>query len=250
MISETEGIVLRQTKISGGRRIISLFTKRYGKISAGTSLNERTRGRQVPALRPFTYGRYELYVKGQYYNINRAETIRSHYGFGEDIDKYMNASYALEFADKVTEEGQPAPGLFVLTADLLDELERRKERCGTLTAAFEVRAVSELGIFPRIDACAVCGKKKEPAFFSVADGGTVCADCPKSGPSALIYDAGFDIVNIIGYFKNNPLRSLRNLALGEDKADLIRSMMLEYTRYHLDFGELKSESFIGSVKGR
>ena len=46
MITETEGIVLRQTKISGGRRMILIFTKQYGKISAGTSLNEKGKGKQ------------------------------------------------------------------------------------------------------------------------------------------------------------------------------------------------------------
>jgi orotate phosphoribosyltransferase len=40
MIISTEGIVLRQRKIANNRRMIVLFTKQYGKISAGTSVNE------------------------------------------------------------------------------------------------------------------------------------------------------------------------------------------------------------------
>ena len=100
MITETEGIILRQTKIAGGRRMVVLFSKQYGKISAGTGLNERSRGKQALALRPFTYGNYQLYSKGEFYSINSGDPISSFYGIGEDVDKYMNASYGEAYAEK------------------------------------------------------------------------------------------------------------------------------------------------------
>ena len=40
MITDTEGIVLRQVKAAGGRRMISLFSRKFGKISVGASINE------------------------------------------------------------------------------------------------------------------------------------------------------------------------------------------------------------------
>ena len=64
MITESEGIILRQTKISGGRRMVSIFTKKFGKIGAGTNLNERSKGKQALALRPFTHGTYEFFKRG------------------------------------------------------------------------------------------------------------------------------------------------------------------------------------------
>ncbi len=64
MLTDTEGIVLRQVKTSYGRRMILLFSKKYGKISAGTGINERGKGKSSLALRPFTYGRYELFKTG------------------------------------------------------------------------------------------------------------------------------------------------------------------------------------------
>ena len=90
MLTDTEGIVLRQVKTSYGRRMILLFSKKYGKISAGTGLNERGKGKSSLALRPFTYGRYELFKNRDSYNINGAEVLKSYYGIGEDVDKYMN----------------------------------------------------------------------------------------------------------------------------------------------------------------
>ncbi|MCF0141628.1 MAG: recombination protein O N-terminal domain-containing protein, partial [Mogibacterium sp.] len=44
MLVTTEGIVLKQRKIAGNRRMITVFTRKYGKISAGTSINEKGKG--------------------------------------------------------------------------------------------------------------------------------------------------------------------------------------------------------------
>ena len=47
MLTDTEGIVLRQVKTSYGRRMVLLFSKKYGKISAGTSIAEKGRNRST-----------------------------------------------------------------------------------------------------------------------------------------------------------------------------------------------------------
>ena len=77
MITDTEGVVLRQIKAAYGRRMVLLFSKKYGKISAGSSISEKGRSRAALAMRPFTYGRYELFKNRDSYNVNSAEVITS-----------------------------------------------------------------------------------------------------------------------------------------------------------------------------
>ena len=77
MYTDTEGIIIRQTKTAYGRRMIVLLTKKYGKISAGTSISEKGKTKSTLALQPFTYGRYELYKGRDSYSIGGAETIES-----------------------------------------------------------------------------------------------------------------------------------------------------------------------------
>ena len=55
MITDTEGIVLRQTKTVAGRRMILLFSRKFGKISVGTSAAEGGKNKSALAARPFTY---------------------------------------------------------------------------------------------------------------------------------------------------------------------------------------------------
>ena len=63
MIITTEGIVLRQRKIANNRRMIVLFTKRCGKLSAGTSINEKSRSRA--ALRTAMHSRAATQAKSR-----------------------------------------------------------------------------------------------------------------------------------------------------------------------------------------
>ena len=244
MFTESEGIVLRQTKISGGRRMILIFTKKFGKISAGTQLNERGKGKQALAIRPFTYANYQLFKRGDYFNINGAETLKSFYRIGEDVDKFMNASYALELTDKLVAEGEPAPGLFNLTVDLLSEMENRKTKFETLLLGYVVKSLKQVGLLPELNVCTRCGEKKPPAFFSIKDGGIVCGDCLTAANDSLIYSIDFGIIDVLNYFLSHPMESLSKLALEDELAKRILKMMTEHARYHLDFGELKSEAFI------
>lgn len=226
--------------------MVLLFSKKFGKISVGSNINEKGRSKSALAMRPFTLGRYEIYKKGDFYSINGAETIQSFYSIGEDVDKYMSACYALELTEKITEEGQPIPGLFQLTADFLVEIEKRKKKFETLVLAYELKTLQTLGYLPVLKECVSCGSKEEPVAFSIKDGGVLCDKCYPSGEfypgETLIYQTDFGIVSVLNYFLNHPLKNLENLALDEEKEKRIREILKGYRSYYLDIETLKSES--------
>lgn len=228
--------------------MILLFSKRYGKISAGTSISEKGRNKSSLALKPFTYGRYEMFKNRDSYNINAVEVIKSYYKIGEDVDKYMNGAYVLEFTEKALADEVPAPAVFRLMTEFFDLLENRQKGIGTLVLAYQVKLFRYLGVMPELERCAVCGQKKEPAAFCVEEGGAVCADClgeiRNSDNHRLIYDAKLGIINVLRYFTVNPLKSIENLALKEETGRLLQKLVRDYAAYYLDVSELKSEKLV------
>ena len=243
MLVNSEAIVFRQIKTSGGKRMILLFTKKYGKLSAGTTITERGRTKAALALNPFVYGNYELYKNRDYYNMNSGEVKKSFYGMGEDLDKYMYASYILELTDKLLPEEVPQPGVFNLLLDFLEAMEKRKGSFETLVLAYEVKILQLLGTFPVTESCVCCGKKEELKFFSVKDGGMVCKDCmAEKKQDTLIFRPEFDIVDILKYFSKQPLHKFEKIALKGDVASRLQNILRSYMSYHLDVGTLKSES--------
>ena len=248
MYTETEGIILRQTKTVNGRRMILLFSKKFGKISAGTSITEKGRSKAALAMRPFAYGRYEMFKNQEHFNIQSAEMIRSYFKIGEDVEKFMGSSYILELSEKLLEEGAANPKFFQLMLDFFEVMEKRESDVNTLILAFEVKALQIFGVAPQVGTCVICNNAETNYRFGIEQGGLICENCMKNIPlkpnDSLIYELSFDIVEILKYFMNNPLQSFQKLTLAEEKQIVVKSLLREYLSYHLELGILKSESYI------
>ena len=261
MVTDTEGIVLRQVKAMGGRRIITLFSKQYGKISVGTSLTEGGRNKTALSVRAFTYGRYELFKNRESYNLNNGQVIKSYYGIGEDIDKYMAASYVLELTEKLLPEEIPQPRIFTLLTEFLECLEKRSKLHETLVIAYIVKILDILGTMPELSVCTLCGEENpvggdgktgnskggEKFFFSIKEGGRICPRCAKvlssQGDGPLIYTLEIGIIDILKYFQKMPVKAFEKIALDQKVQEKIQKLLKDYISYHLDIRGLKSESF-------
>ncbi len=246
MVTETEGLVLRQIKAANGRRMIVLLTKKYGRISAGTSLSEGGKNKTALALRPFTYGRYELFHARDSYSINGAETLQSFYAIGEDVDKYVTASYALELTDRLAPEDQQQTGLLSLIRDFLDLLDRRKGAFGTLLVGFLVKALQVQGVSPELARCMRTGQTEDLAFFSVADGGMLSRSALTSfaGNDPLMFELTPQQLAAVRFMQKKPLTALEGLSLGEESERHLMRILKAYLAYHLGVENLKSESLV------
>ena len=244
-----EGIVLRQRKIANNRRIIVLFTKQYGKLSAGTSINERGRSRAALALRPFTYAEYDLFKGREAYSINSASVMRSYYSIGEDINRYMSGAAFLEYLEKVIDEEVSMPALFKLSIEFLDSLSRTKTSSNTLLYAFIVKSLRMLGVMPEMGCCVNCGKELSeiptPRMFSVSSGGVICPECAleeEQSAAPLLYKPRFDIIDVLRYFESKPLATFEKIDLKQDVADTVRDIISQYTERYLDVDVLRKSN--------
>lgn len=246
MITDTEGIVLRQTKTVNGRQMLVIFTKKFGKISVGMNQTGGMKNKSALAARPFTYANYELFKSRENYNLNSGYVRQSYFDIGKDFDKFMTASYALELTGSMLPEEQPQPRLFSHLADFLSSLEKRTKQHDTLLLAYMVKALHELGSMPETGACVFCGGEIGGSrHFSVAGGGMVCEKCLtevlKSGEEPLLYDVDFDIINILNYFRKEPFSKFEKIALDDEVSGKLKEILRKYFAYHLEISELKSE---------
>lgn len=245
MVTDTEGLVLRQIKAANGRRMIVILTKRYGKISAGTSISEGGKNKTALALRPFTYGRYELFKARDSFSINGAETLQSFYAIGEDLDKYMTASYALELTDAMAQEDEPQPALLALIRDFLQLLDERKSAFGTLLVGFQMKALQIEGSAPQLDRCMRTGNRDDLQVLSVADGGMLCGSCVDEAPAdPLRFALTPEQLSALRYMAARPITALKGIGLNEETEKKLRRLFKAYFAYHLGIENLKSESLL------
>ena len=242
MYTESEGIIFKQIKALGGRRMIVIFTEKYGKISAGTSISERGKNKSALALRPFTYGRYELFKGRESFSINGAEVIKSYYSIGEDVDKYVAASSALELTDAMLGEEEPVPGLLRLLRDFLDLLLTRSSAFDTALTAYMLKALYFAGCEPDLGSCVSCGKNEGLQVFSVSDGGLLCGDCcgefEDGGDKWLVSG---ELVEAMRFIQAHSLSRLEGLALKPETESRLKKMLRSYYAFHLGIDDLKSD---------
>ncbi|MDD3168703.1 MAG: DNA repair protein RecO, partial [Eubacteriales bacterium] len=235
MFTDTEGIIFRQIKTVNGRRMVLLFSKKYGKISAGTNIGEKGKNKSSLAMRPFTYGRYELFKNRDSYHINGTEVIKSYYRIGEEVEKYMHCSYVLEFTEKLLQEESPAPAIFNMILDFFDIMEKRSRKYSSLVLAYQIKVLQEVGSMPQVNQCVKCGEKGEPALFSIKEGGILCKKCcfnfHVNHNDTLIYTVNFGIVNILRYIFDNPLKSFENQALDDEIQKQLHAIIKSYIAY-------------------
>ncbi|MDR3296124.1 MAG: DNA repair protein RecO [Clostridiales Family XIII bacterium] len=249
MYTDTEGVVLKQVKTLNGRRMIVLLTRKFGKISAGTSISESGKSKSSLAIRPFTFGRYEINKTRGAYHINGAETLESYYRIGGDVDKFMNCAYVLEFTDKLVPEEAPAEPVLTLLCAYFALMERRPKKFDVLTLAYLLKVLQMWGLAPETGRCARCGAEAaDAAWFSAREGGIVCKQCSGAenienlNDDALIYPLNFGIVNVMKYLMEHTLSDLENLALDASASGLLLRIVRGHISCHLDIGPLKSES--------
>src|SRR3954470_6165735 len=178
-----EAVVLRVQKLGESDRIITLFTRRHGRVRAVAKGVRRTTSRYGARLEPFGHIDVQVVEGRTLHVIGQVEGIDL-FGkrFVEDYPSYTAASAIAETAERLTPiEEEPALRLFLLTLGALRVL-AGGEHAGTLVLdSYLLRAMGYAGWAPALSACAVCGTDGRHRAFSVPAGGCVCADCRPPG---------------------------------------------------------------------
>lgn len=193
-------VVLRVTKLGEADRIVTLLTRRSGRVRAVAKGVRRTRSRFGGRLEPFSHVDLQLYAGRNLDIVTQAVTLDA---FGPDIAadyaRYTAATAMVETAERLTaEERQPSLRLYLLLVPALRALTGAAQRSrlgdesgpepatprrdpGLVLDAFLLRAMALAGWAPALRDCARCAAPGPHAAFHVPSGGVLCADCRGPG---------------------------------------------------------------------
>jgi DNA repair protein RecO (recombination protein O) len=175
-------VVLRVTKLGEADRIITLLTRRGGKVRAVAKGVRRTRSKFGGRLEPFSHVDLQLYAGRNLDIVTQAETLDP---FGAtlaaDYPRYTCATAIAETAERLAaEEREPALRLYLLVVSALRALTDSGRVPTLVLDAFLLRAMVLSGWAPALRECARCGRPGPHAAFHVASGGALCGDCRTS----------------------------------------------------------------------
>jgi DNA repair protein RecO (recombination protein O) len=182
-----EAVVLRTHKLGEADRIITMLSRRHGKIRAVAKGVRRTSSKFGARLEPFSHIDLQLAVG---HSLDVITQVVSLDAFGQPLTDnypaYTAGQVMLETADRlVVEESEPALQQYLLLVGALRALNhgtsdgRRPARL--ILDSYLLRALAAAGYAPSIADCARCGIAGPHRAFSPALGGAVCERCLPAG---------------------------------------------------------------------
>lgn len=177
------GVVLRVHKLGEADRIITLLTRRHGKVRAVAKGVRRTSSRFGARLEPFGHVDTQFYTGRTLDVITQVQTVDAFASrIVADYQRYTAASAIAETADRLTaEEGEPSLRLYLLVTGALRALCEGDRDPSLILDAFLLRAMAFAGWAPAITECARCGEPGPHRAFSVQAGGSMCGRCRAPG---------------------------------------------------------------------
>ena len=175
---EDQALVLGSLDYGEADRLVTLFTRSHGKVTAFAAHARKSKRRFAGALEPFTLVNVWLVERsGNTFRLDLAEPERTFHGIREDLSLIARAMYCLELCRELLREQEPHVELLDLAVDYLSQLEQKKAGPTSLLA-FELQTLALAGFMPRFDVCALCGKSWGPRpKFDPDHGGAVCDTC-------------------------------------------------------------------------
>lgn len=223
-----EAVVLRTHQLGEADRIITMLTRRNGKVRAVARGVRRSSSKFGSRLEPFNHVDIQLaHGRGSLDVVAQVEAIRSS-ELGADYLRFTAAEVLVETADRlVAEEGSPAQQQFLLLAGALWALEKQYHPPALIVDSYLLRALAIAGYGIAVGSCSGCGQH-EVHWFLPHSGGVACDNCKE--PTATRLDEA-------------SRRHLGALLAGDwevaeatclPTAKHVDSMVVDYATWHLD----------------
>ncbi len=247
MLVKTDAVVLKQTKFGEGDVIVTLFSKKLGKVQAVAKGARKTRSKYATGIQLFAYGEYVLFKGKNLYTLSQVDIKHSFYGLREDVIRLAYASYILELTESVIVEGQTNNRLFKTLVKCLYILSSKKYDYETLVKAYELKLLTYSGYQPELDQCVNCGMENAQGVrFSAKEGGILCKTCLEKDPYAIPISKV--AISVMSYLIHVDFIQLSKLKIKEHVLKELKKVVRQYIYTYIDKNRFNSLEILKEVK--
>lgn len=181
-----EGAILRTTDFGDSNRVVTIYTRNFGKIEVNAYGCRRAKNPLSGALQMFNLISAEINQSAKVDSIKEADVIKFYPNLTADVEKMAYASLFFEVVNRMTLPKFPEVGIYDLILKTLPALDERNARVAALIGICQFMEFSgeQLNFFH----CVHCGTEiKTDAAISLTDGGAVCMNCVGAAKNILSY---------------------------------------------------------------
>jgi DNA repair protein RecO (recombination protein O) len=178
---KSHALIIRLADFSESSRVVTFYTRDFGKISALAKGAKRLKGPFEGAIDLLSEVRL-VFIRKESAGLDLAtetQLVRRFHPHGRNMASLYAGYYVAELLDGLTLEHDPHPPLYDAAITALERISLEEDhRLPVLQ--FELLLLREIGNLPTFDACEICGRpveSGETARYWVSQGGLICGEC-------------------------------------------------------------------------
>lgn len=243
MLQKCEGIVIRTTDYGETNKIVTLYTREWGKVGVMARGAKRPKSRLAAVTQHFSYGHFVVYRSTGLGTLQQADLISSYRRIREDIFLTAYASYIVELLDRSTQDTTPNPYLFQHLQQTLQYMAEGYDP-EIIMNIFEVKMLAVLGITPELTKCVSCSTNEGIFAFSIRKAGIICSNCfSKDDYHLKVSQATIKLLKVFYYFD---LSRLGSISVKEHTKQQLRKVIDTYYEEYSGL-YLKSKRFLDQI---
>lgn len=247
IIVNTQGIVLRSARYKENDLILTIFTRKLGKISAIAKGAKRNKSSLLSSSQVFSYSNFTLKKQGNMYRVSQSETIKNFYDIAYDIEAFSYATYITSLVDGSIYENQTNNRLFVLLAQTLYLYTQNEVDKEYITRAFELKFLDYTGFKPIVNRCVNCNTTNlKSSVFNVDEGGILCEKCKVNH----VYNFKIDIttIKLMDYIFRNDILTCSKAKVSKYLVNELTKILKVYVQVYVDNANTKSLHLLQGIE--
>lgn len=240
---QAEAIVVAVRDWGDADKIVTLFSREYGKIIAFANGARRPKSPLASGMQLFTHVEVTLAPGKNSDSVKQCEIKHAFRKLQEDFVCLAYGAFIAELTAELSPERQPEPQIFDLLLEVLQIITLRNPRMVALAWAWQLLAIA--GYYPELEHCTVCGQTISfPAYFNFASGGCICNQCEHSGLPIINTNIKDFITSLLHINWANP----NSFTVNGTTLMQTENLLMGYLGHCLD-KPLRSMQFIEQVSG-
>lgn len=258
MIVETEAIVLHSMDYRDTSKIVTLYSRKYGKIKivAKGARNQKT-NKFGSSLEPMTHSSVVIYKKesNTLHLLSKSEIVTPLNRMQDDSERMFTGLALIELVNMVMHDEEENEELFSLFIESLKTVDGSLNNSSNVLLSFMVKLSQQFGFGLTLESCVHCNRRMDENEFQfgllkLSDGKFFCSFCADEQRLSGVKVSG-NALKSLYYLQMNSIEKSVKLSVHSTIFEDIISILHSYLRYHIEgVRTLKSLSLLYSLRNQ
>lgn len=243
MLQKSIGIVLRTQDYGETHKLVTIFTKDIGKITAISRGANKPRSRLSAVSQLFIEAEFLLYIPKGLATLRQGDIISTFRHIRTDLSRTAYAAYIIELTDRIVEEKNPDPYIYAELNRTLHYINNETDYLIPIMM-YEMKLFQKGGFAPIVNRCVNCNQTENFYGFSVQEGGILCERCAPIDRYAVQLPPS--LFRMLAIFLHVELDRVGKIKVKEENITKLRSL---FDQYYDRYGgyRLKSKKFLDDL---